>query len=51
MKIKHFISAKSQSFEKKINDFLKDKRIKDVKYTTLQGKTNIIFSALVVYED
>lgn len=43
MKIKIFNDA----YESEINEFIKDKKIIDIKYSITQG----IFSALIMYEE
>ena len=60
MKTKHFfcnsIYAASGHLEKQINEFIKDKKVIDIKYSSSLASPNIgirdaDYSALIMYED
>ncbi len=55
MKVKWIKSEKLQfgitDFETKINDFIKDKRIIDIKYQEYSDKDGISANVLILYEE
>jgi len=53
MKVELIIDPSETNFEQKLNEFISDKNVVDIKFTAtfVPDTTNITHSALVMYED
>lgn len=55
MKIKIFVSSSQTEIEKRINDFIKDKHVIDIKFSTDydmdSGETGSFYNVLIMYEE
>lgn len=54
MKVKNFVyeSYHASIFEKELNEFIKDKKVIDIKYSTNGGAHGaLVISGLVMYEE
>lgn len=50
-KVKSIFSDSTDKFENEINDFIKDKKVIDIKYTTHDFVLGMYQFALVIYEE
>ncbi|HZS73149.1 MAG TPA: hypothetical protein VFA69_01460 [Candidatus Nitrosotalea sp.] len=52
MKVELVSKSNETAFEDCINEFISNKKIRDIKFTHFMGHDNVgIFSALIIYEE